>query len=114
MIRTKRVYLPPEKADGARVLVDRLWPRGMKKERARLDLWLKEIAPSDGLRKWYSHDPRKWTEFKKRYRAELRDKKPLLKQIKDLERKTGTVTLLFGSKEEKLNNAAALAQFLKR
>jgi uncharacterized protein YeaO (DUF488 family) len=114
MIKAKRIYLPPSKDDGARILVDRLWPRGMTKEKAKVELWLKDLAPSNELRKWYSHDPKKWAAFKRCFRSELKGKEDLLKQVKALEKKQGTVTLLFGSKEEKLNNASALLEVLKR
>ena len=113
MIKTKRVYLPAAKDDGARVLVDRLWPRGMTKQKARIDIWLRDIAPSNELRKWYSHDPKKWPAFKRCFRSELKDKRDLLKQVKALEKEKGTVTLVFCSREEKLNNASALKEFLK-
>ncbi len=113
MIKTKRVYEPPSKEDHFRILVDRLWPRGISKEKAKIDLWLKEVAPSDGLRKWYSHDPKKWESFKTKYRAELEKRPDLLESIKRLEKDKGSITLLFGSKEEKLNNAAALKEFLE-
>src|ERR1700739_232932 len=103
MIRVKRVYEEPAKGDGYRILVDRLWPRGLTKERARVDLWMKEIAPSDALRKWYGHEPERWPEFEKRYRAELAKKKELLAEIGRLEKKHGKVTLLFGRKDEKQN-----------
>ena len=112
MIKIKRVYELPTRDDGFRVLVDRLWPRGLGKDKAKIDLWLKDIAPSHDLRKWYGHDPKKWTEFKKKYFKELDNRKQLAHQI--LERvKEGTVTLLFGSKEEKLNNAVALRRYIK-
>src|SRR5574340_1519827 len=94
MVKLKRVYDQPEKADGKRVLVDRLWPRGIKKEAARLDLWLKDIAPSDELRKWFSHDPSKWLELRKRYRQELKDKTELTEELKKAARQ-GTLTLLY-------------------
>jgi uncharacterized protein YeaO (DUF488 family) len=113
MIRIKRVYEEPEEGDGYRVLVDRLWPRGMTKERAKVDLWMKEIAPSDALRKWFGHEPEKWAEFAKRYRAELQKKGDLLKEAKRLEREHGTVTLLFGRKDEKQNQAVLIAAALK-
>ena len=112
MIKTKRVYLPRSRDDGKRVLVDRLWPRGMSKAKAHVDLWLKDLAPSTDLRKWYSHEPAKWLEFKRRYRAELKPKSSLLKLVRGLEKSEGTVTLLFGSREEKRNNATALKGFL--
>jgi uncharacterized protein YeaO (DUF488 family) len=113
MIRVKRVYEEPAKDDGYRILVDRLWPRGLTKERARVDLWMKEIAPSDALRKWYGHEPEKWPEFEKRYHAELAKKKALLAEIQRLEREHGKVTLLFGRKDEKQNQAVVLASILK-
>ncbi|MFA3781478.1 DUF488 domain-containing protein [Melioribacteraceae bacterium 4301-Me] len=113
MIKVKRIYEKPSKDDGYRILVDRLWARGLTKEKAKIDLWLKEIAPSNELRKWYNHDPEKWDLFKEKYREELKGKKEFLVQIKKLEKEHRTVTLLFSSKEEKLNNAAALLEFIK-
>ncbi|MEJ2324107.1 MAG: DUF488 family protein [Nitrospirota bacterium] len=107
----KRVYDEPARSDGFRVLVDRLWPRGLSKEEAAVDLWLKDIAPSNELRKWYGHDPEKWPEFKRRYFGELKKKEELLEQITS---RKGGVTLLFGSKEEKLNNAAALKEYIEK
>ena len=112
MIKTKRVYEEAAKEDGYRVLVDRLWPRGLTKEKARVDLWMKEIAPSDELRKWF-HATEKWAEFEKKYRAELANKKELFAEIKRLEKEHGTVTLLFGRKDEKQNQAAVLVGMLK-
>ena len=113
MIRIKRVYEEPAKQDRYRILVDRLWPRGLTKERAKVDLWVKEIAPSDALRKWFGHEPEKWPEFAKRYRSELAKKKDLLKEVKKLEREHGTVTLLYGRKDEKQNQAVLIAAALK-
>jgi uncharacterized protein YeaO (DUF488 family) len=113
MIRIKRVYDEPGKEDGYRILVDRLWPRGLTKERASVDLWMKEIAPSDALRRWFGHEPEKWTEFVKRYRTELSKKNDLLKEVKRLEREHDTVTLLFGRKDEKQNQAVLIAAALK-
>jgi len=112
MIRTKRIYEPPEKADAFRVLVDRLWPRGISKEKADIALWLKEIAPSDELRKWFAHDPVKWKEFRKKYREELRSKAELLHELRALERDHETVTLLYAAKDEEHNNAVALKDML--
>ena len=112
MIRIKRIYEPPAAGDGFRILVDRLWPRGLTKEKAKVDLWLKEIAPSNELRKWYGHDPAKWSEFKKRYLKEIEDKSELLDLIAQ-KIKGGTVTFLFSSQEQKLNNAAALKEFFE-
>ena len=114
MIQTKRVYDRHDPLDGFRILVDRLWPRGLTKESAHVDLWLKEIAPSDALRRHF-HATGDWPEFEKRYRAELaaNDKKALLAEIKALERAHKKVTLLFGRKDEKQNQAIVLASMLK-
>jgi len=108
MIRVKRVYDPPSGDDGFRLLVDRLWPRGLSKEDAKVDLWLRDISPSSDLRKWYSHDPAKWHAFQKRYVRELSSKEELLDQVRRIEHEKGTVTLLFSSKERMCNNAVAL------
>jgi uncharacterized protein YeaO (DUF488 family) len=85
MIKTKRIYDQASKEDGYRILVDKLWPRGLSKEAAKVDLWLKEVAPSDELRKWFSHDPKKWKEFKERYEQELKNKVELFHKIKRIE-----------------------------
>lgn len=114
MIRIKRVYEPPEKSDGLRVLVDRLWPRGLAKERAKVGLWLRDVAPSDGLRRWFSHDPAKWEEFRARYRKELEGKRQLLDEIRRLEKDKGTITLLFAARDPERNNARILAEVLGR
>ena len=114
MIRTKRVYEKPAKEDGFRLLVDRLWPRGLTKERAAADQWMKEIAPSDVLRKWFGHEPEKWPEFEERYRKELAAKKELLGEICKLETEHKVVTLLYGRNDEKQNQAVVLADVLKR
>jgi uncharacterized protein YeaO (DUF488 family) len=111
MLKIKRVYDPVSPEDGKRILIDRLWPRGIKKEKAHIDEWLKEIAPSNELRKWYSHDPAKWAEFKKRYKKELVGKSELLNKIK-AEAEKQPVTLLFSTKELELNNAVALKEML--
>jgi len=113
MIVTKRVYEKPAKDDGFRVLVDRLWPRGLTKEKARVDLWMKEIAPSDTLRKWFHHEEGAWPEFEKRYRTELKKQDKLLAELRRLEKEHGKLTLLFGSKDEKQNQAVVLAEILK-
>lgn len=110
MIALKRIYEKPSKKDGTRILVDRLWPRGISKEEARIDLWLKDIGPSNNLRKWFNHEDSKWEEFKKKYFEELRDKKELVEQIKKRE---GTVTFLFGAKNIKHNNAVALKEYFE-
>lgn len=111
MLKIKRVYEKLEKEDGFRILVDRLWPRGLTKEKAKIDLWLKDIAPTDELRKWFGHDPAKWSEFKKRYYLELRDKKDGIEIIKEKMRK-GAVTLVYGAKDKKHNNALALKEYI--
>ncbi|MDX9800464.1 MAG: DUF488 domain-containing protein [Spirochaetia bacterium] len=113
MIQIKRVYDPPAQIDGKRILVERLWPRGMRKDALRLDDWLKDTAPSTELRKWFSHDPVKWAEFKQRYQAEL-DKHPEAWQPILEAAKTGNVTLLFSSHDTEHNNAAALKIYLER
>ena len=113
MIRVRRVYEEPSTEDGKRILVDRLWPRGLKKEEAKVDLWLKEIAPSDELRKWFAHDPVKWGEFKKRYFAELKDKADPVKSIRR-EARDGDITLLFSAKDRERNNAVALKEYLEQ
>jgi uncharacterized protein YeaO (DUF488 family) len=113
MIRMARVYEPPGKRDGWRVLVDRLWPRGLKKRAAKVDEWMKEVAPSNELRKWFGHKPEHWAEFKKRYRGELAKKKYLIESLRALERKHGTLTLLFGAKDEQHNQAEVLCELLK-
>ena len=113
MIKIKRVYEKSEPQDGWRVLVDRLWPRGMKKEAARIDVWMKEVAPSDALRKFYCHDVKKWPGFQTQYKAELKTKKDQLAELKKMEKKHGTLTLLFGAKDEEHNQAVVLAEVLK-
>ncbi len=111
MIKIKRIYDSASPEDGKRIYVDRLWPRGMRKEEVKMDEWLKEIAPSDGLRKWFSHDPSKYTEFKKRYFKELEKKSHLTEKIRS-EAREGTVTLLFSAKDTEHNNAAVLKEML--
>jgi uncharacterized protein YeaO (DUF488 family) len=112
MLKIKRVYDPPSPNDGKRILIDRLWPRGLKKEDAKVDVWIKEAAPSTQLRMWYGHDPKKWVEFKRRFFSELHRRQDLVEGIVNASRK-GTVTLLFGSKEERFNNAVALKEFVE-
>jgi uncharacterized protein YeaO (DUF488 family) len=111
-IRLKRAYDPPSPDDGTRVLVERLWPRGLSKERAAVDLWPREVAPSPDLRSWYEHDPAKWPEFQRRYREELRTKDAELEQLRDLAA-TGTVTFVFGSRETVRNSANVLREVLE-
>lgn len=111
-IQIKRVYEEPEESDGRRILVDRLWPRGLSKEKAKVDLWLKEIAPSTELRRWYGHDSMKWTEFKSRYAAELEaNPGPVDEILAEVQR--DIVTFLYSSKEEQLNNAVALKEYIE-
>ena len=115
MASIKRIYEKPSDADGFRILVDRLWPRGVSKKDARVDLWLKEIAPGDDLRKWFSHDPGKWDEFRRRYFKELdaaTDREGVLGVIAEHARK-GTITLLYAAKDEDHNNAVALMEYLR-
>jgi len=111
MLEVKRIYEKPVTKDGFRILVDRLWPRGMKKEEAKLDLWLREIGPSDELRKWFGHEPAKCAEFKRRYFKELDAKDALLRQIED-RLKEGTVTLVYAAKYEECNNATAIREYI--
>lgn len=112
-IKIKRVYDPPASDDGYRILVDRLWPRGLTSEAAKIDLWMKGIAPTDELRKWFGHDPERWTEFHERYEKELADHEDLLDLIHDTEQHWERVTLLFGAKDEAHNQAVVLADVLK-
>lgn len=112
-IETKRVYLPPTAADGCRVLVDRLWPRGLSKERAAVDYWFADLAPSSRLRRWFAHDPAKWTEFGHRYRAELAAHEVALTPLRALLGAERTVTLLFAARDESRNNAIVLADYLR-
>lgn len=114
MLKLKRIYDPSQVGDGYRVLVDRLWPRGVSKAKAKVDLWMKEIAPSDALRKWFGHDPERWMEFQARYRKELHKKYELIKEIRELEKKYGTITLVYSAKDELHNQAVALCTFLKK
>ncbi|HEY6155457.1 MAG TPA: DUF488 family protein [Candidatus Udaeobacter sp.] len=112
-VKIKRVYDEPAKSDGHRVLVDRIWPRGLKKSEARIDEWLKRIAPSTGLRKWFKHDPRKWEQFKKKYAAELKEHCEEAKKLAHKSRKQN-ITFLSGAKDTAHNNAVALKEHLDR
>ncbi|MFP3195111.1 MAG: DUF488 family protein [Caldivirga sp.] len=111
IIKVKRVYDEPSSDDGVRVLVDRLWPRGLSKESARIDLWLRDVAPSDELRKWFNHDASKWEEFKRRYFKELENNKAVNELI-NLLRDRRTITLLYSAKSP-YNNATALKEYLE-
>jgi uncharacterized protein YeaO (DUF488 family) len=112
VLKIKRVYENAEAGDGVRFLVERLWPRGMKKEELKMEAWLKEVAPSDSLRRWFAHDPLKWKEFQKRYRVELEANpdawKPILESAK-----RGNVTLLYSARDTEHNNAVVLKSFLE-
>ena len=110
-IRIKRVYEKPDREDGFRVLVDRLWPRGLSKATAKIDFWARELAPSNELRRWYDHDPGKWDEFKSRYFRELNANPGLVKEFRGRLRRV-KVTFVYSSREEKINNAAALKEYL--
>jgi uncharacterized protein YeaO (DUF488 family) len=111
MIKIKRAYVAPEKDDGTRILVDRLWPRGLTKRKAKIDLWLKDLAPSTELRKWFGHDPGKWKEFQVRYAGELKSKKAQLEILKQ-KAAEGPVTLIYGAKDELHNEAVVLQRKL--
>lgn len=112
-IRTKRIYVHPAAEDGIRILVDRLWPRGVKKEDAHIEAWLKDIAPSDSLRHWFGHDPERWIEFKRRYAAELSGSKAKegIEYLRNLSAK-GRITMVYSATDEMHNNAVALQEYL--
>jgi uncharacterized protein YeaO (DUF488 family) len=109
-IQIKRVYEKPDSKDGYRILVDRLWPRGLTKEKADLDLWLKDIAPSTELRQWFNHDPEKWKEFQKKYLKELKENQEAVNELKE-HLKNGTVTLLYAAKDQEHNEAEVLKEY---
>lgn len=112
-VQIKRIYEEPQPGDGYRALIDRIWPRGISKQRAALDAWLTDLAPSNALRIWYGHDPKRWPEFRRRYRAELRAHAT---ELEELRRRAaaGRVTLLYSSREPRINNAVALRELLLR
>lgn len=110
-IRVKRAYLPPASEDGVRILVDRVWPRGVRKSDAKIDRWMKDLAPSTELRRWFGHDPSRWDEFRRRYKAELSNRADLLDELRALAQK-GPVTLVFGARDEVHNQAVALSDLL--
>lgn len=112
-VHIKRVYEDAEKEDGFRILVDRVWPRGMTKEKAAIDLWLKEIGPTTELRKWFGHDPDRWTEFKKRYKEELKENKEIVAELKTHVKK-GKVTLVYSAKDEAHNQAIVVQEYLSK
>lgn len=109
----KRSYEAPAASDGKRILIDRLWPRGLSKEKARIDLWMKEIAPSSNLRKWFGHDPEKWKEFQTRYKKELAANSELVDSIRKMAKRE-TVTLVYSAKDEEHNDAVVLLACLKK
>lgn len=110
-VQLKRIYEPPQKSDGYRVLVDRVWPRGLSKDDAQIDLWMKDIAPSTALRKWFNHDPARWVGFQEKYRAELRELGDKLDELRDRAKKE-PVTLLYGAKDTEHNQAVVLRDVL--
>lgn len=112
-IRIKRIYEPAEQEDGFRVLVDRLWPRGVSKDKARIDLWLRDVAPSTVLRTWFGHDPDRWTKFRSRYHAELRKNSKALAPLVG-RAKRGTLSLLYSARDERFNQAVALKAYLDK
>lgn len=111
MLKIKRIYLPAKDTDGYRILVDRLWPRGIKKENAKVDLWVKDVAPSTELRKWFDHIPERFNEFKERYRTELKETEAFSNLLKAIQ-EHDTVTLLFSAKDEEHNNAVVLKDII--
>jgi uncharacterized protein YeaO (DUF488 family) len=112
-LQIKRVYDEPSEADGTRILIDRLWPRGVSKAKAKVDLWLKAIAPSTPLRQWFGHDPGKWEEFKKRYEDELNHNSEAVAQLR-AHLAQGTVTLVYGAKDQEYNDAVVLQEYLRQ
>ncbi len=114
MIQIKRVYEQSSKKDGFRILIDRLWPRGLTKEKAAADLWVKDLAPSDELRKWFAHDPKKWLVFQKKYLKELEEKKDFIEKLQRLEHDKKIITLLYGAKDTEHNNAVVLEKLLQK
>lgn len=113
LVGIKRIYAPVAEGDGYRILVDRLWPRGVSKVAARIDLWMRDIAPSTALRQWFNHDPAKWEEFCERYRTELREQQPLLDTVRQ-QAKEGPVTLVYSARDERFNQAVVLQLVLKQ
>lgn len=112
-VRVKRAYEAPEKGDGHRVLIDHIWPRGISKQNAKLDEWAKELAPSGELRKWFDHDPERFGEFRRRYRAELSARRERLEELRRLAR-SGPLTIVYAARDEEHNNAVVLAELLRK
>jgi uncharacterized protein YeaO (DUF488 family) len=113
MIKVKRIYETATYSDGYRILVDRLWPRNMTKEHAAIGIWMKDLAPSTELRKWFNHEVEKWPEFEQKYKAELKAKQQYLQQLRQLEKEHGTITLLYAAKDEKHNNVKVIVEWLQ-
>lgn len=113
MIRLKRIYETPQPQDGIRILVERLWPRGLSREKACVSIWMKEIAPTTELRKWFAHDPKKWETFRQRYQAELADKQDLIDELKT-HLSEGDVTFVYASKDTQHNSALVLKEYLEK
>ena len=113
-IKLKRAYDPPSGDDGYRILVERLWPRGLSKERAKIDLWAKDAGASSELRTWFGHDPSKWEDFQKKYFAEIQKRPAVIKILRDALREKGTVTFIFAAHDEQHNNAVALKEYLEK
>ena len=112
MVKLKRIYEKYEKSDGYRILIDRLWPRGVSKEKAALDLWFKDIAPSTELRKWFGHDPEKWLAFREKYKAEIEANKEVFDEMKRIVKDKKEVTILYGARDEKHNEAVVIKSLL--
>ncbi|MGH8378886.1 MAG: DUF488 domain-containing protein [Gammaproteobacteria bacterium] len=113
-IKLKRVYLPPSRTDGFRLLVDRVWPRGLTKKKAAVDHWLRDVAPTTALRQWFGHEPEKWPEFKRRYLTELGANRDATRELVDIVEAHRHVTFLFGAHDEKRNQAVVIVGYLKR
>jgi uncharacterized protein YeaO (DUF488 family) len=113
MLQIKRVYEERSDSDGRRILVDRLWPRGVSRERAGIDQWMKDLAPSDQLRRWFGHDPSRWEEFRARYLRELAEKEDLISTLREMNRE-GTVTLIYAAKDPHHNNAEVLKEVIEQ
>ena len=112
MVKLKRIYEKYEKSDGYRILIDRLWPRGVSKEKAALDLWFKDIAPSTELRKWFGHDPEKWLAFREKYKAEIEANREVFDEMKRIVKDKKEVTILYGARDEKHNEAVVIKSLL--
>jgi uncharacterized protein YeaO (DUF488 family) len=113
LIKLKRVYEKPAKSDGERILVERLWPRGLRKRQAKIDLWLKDVAPGTELRKWFGHDPARWPQFRRRYQSELRKKPDLIRLLK-MKAKKGRISFIFAARDLEHNGAFVLKEFVEK